>query len=127
MIDQLQVMQALRPSADYCIDGEITESRISTCIRYVVSVDDQCRAVFGDSGDAVTWEQFDAKRNELQTEYDSTEYKRLREPEYPKIGDQLDALLKHLNYRRTQGDQLVQELDDIIGDWLNVKSKYPKD
>jgi len=40
MIDQLQIIQALRPSADYCIDGEITESRISTCIRYVVSVDE---------------------------------------------------------------------------------------
>ncbi len=67
------------------------------------------------------------KEAELQAEYDATEYQRLREPEYPKIGDQLDALLKHLNYRRTQGDELIQELDDIIGDWLNVKSKYPKE
>ena len=63
----------------------------------------------------------------LQAEQDATEYQRLRAPEYPPIGDQLDAILKHLNYRRTQGDDLVQGLDDIIGDWLSVKSKYPKD
>lgn len=64
---------------------------------------------------------------EWEAEQAATEYKRLRAPEYLPIGDQLDAILKHLNYRRTQGDELVQELDDIIGDWLNVKSKYPKE
>ena len=64
---------------------------------------------------------------EWQAEQAATEYQRLRSTEYPPIGDQLDAILKHLNYRRTQGDDLVQGLDDIIGDWLSVKSKYPKD
>jgi hypothetical protein len=70
---------------------------------------------------------------ELQSAWDSyvaeqaaTEYKRLRAPEYPAIGDQLDAILKHLNYRRTQGDELTQEMDDIIGDWLAVKARFPK-
>ena len=74
-----------------------------------------------------TQQEIDNAENEWQAEQDATEYQRLRAPEYPPIGDQLDALLKHLNYRRTQGDELVQELDDIIGDWLNVKSKYPKE
>ena len=62
----------------------------------------------------------------LEAEHAATEYKRLRAPEYPAIGDQLDAILKHLNYRRTQGDELVQEMDDIIGDWLAVKARFPK-
>ena len=62
----------------------------------------------------------------LEAEQAATEYKRLRAPEYPAIGDQLDAILKHLNYRRTQGDELVQEMDDIIGDWLAVKARFPK-
>ena len=62
----------------------------------------------------------------LEAEQAATEYKRLRAPEYPAIGDQLDAILKHLNYRRTQGDDLVQEMDDIIGDWLAVKARFPK-
>ena len=62
----------------------------------------------------------------LEAEHAATEYKRLRAPEYPAIGDQLDAILKHLNYRRTQGDELVQEMDNIIGDWLAVKARFPK-
>ena len=116
MIDQIEVMQALRPSADYCIDGEITESRISTCIRYVVSVDDKGTAVFGDPGDAVTWEQFDAKRSELQAEYDSKAYARARAEAYAPIADQLD----------------MQYWDSVNGSrtWLDhieaVKEAYPK-
>ena len=68
----------------------------------------------------------EAECEAAKAEYDAAEYQRLRAPEYPPIGDQLDALLKHLNYRRTQGDELVQELDDIISSWLSVKSRFPK-
>jgi|DEB0MinimDraft_6_1074348.scaffolds.fasta_scaffold30288_3 hypothetical protein len=73
-----------------------------------------------------TQAQIEAAHAEWEAEYAATEYKRLRAPEYPAIGDQLDAILKHLNYRRTQGDELVQEMDDIIGDWLAVKARFPK-
>ena len=69
---------------------------------------------------------YDAEVAQLEAEHAATEYKRLRAPEYPAIGDQLDAILKHLNYRRTQGDELTQEMDDIIGDWLAVKARFPK-
>lgn len=70
--------------------------------------------------------EIEAAHAEWEAEQAATEYKRLRAPEYPAIGDQLDAILKHLNYRRTQGDELVQEMDDIIGDWLAVKARFPK-
>ena len=70
--------------------------------------------------------EIETARAEWQAEHNATEYKRLRAPEYPAIGDQLDALLKHLNYRRTQGDELVQDLDDIISSWLSVKQRFPK-
>ncbi len=70
--------------------------------------------------------EYEAEVARLDAEHAATEYKRLRAPEYPAIGDQLDAILKHLNYRRTQGDDLVQEMDDIIGDWLAVKARFPK-
>jgi len=93
-------------------------------------------AQFSTNGDTIIWHdteqtqptdaEIEAKQSELQADYNAKEYQRLREPEYPKLGDQLDALLKHLNYRRTQGDELVQDLDDIISAWLSVKSKYPK-
>ena len=70
--------------------------------------------------------EIEAAHAEWQAEFDASEYRRLRAPEYLPIGDQLDALLKHLNYRRTQGDELVQDLDDIIASWLSVKSRHPK-
>lgn len=75
---------------------------------------------------AITQSLVDEEAARLQAEQDATQYKRDRAPEYPPIGDQLDALLKHLNYRRTQGDELVQELDDVIAEWLSVKSRHPK-
>ena len=93
-------------------------------------------SVIGDDINQITWhdgnpknitvDEIQEKQREIQAEHNATEYKRLREPEYPAIGDQLDALLKHLNYRRTQGDELVQELDDIISSWLSVKQRFPK-
>lgn len=93
-------------------------------------------AQFSTNGDTIIWHDTEqdqpsdsdiaAKEAELQAEQDATQYRRNRATEYPEIGDQLDALLKHLNYRRTQGDELVQELDDIIGAWLSVKSRHPK-
>lgn len=54
-------------------------------------------------------------------------YKIARAAEYPKIGDQLDAILKHLNYMQMNGEtNLVSELDGVVGQWLAVKAKYPK-
>jgi hypothetical protein len=93
----------------------------------VVSIDDTAGAMDA-QGNPVAIDQaaYDAEVARLEAEQAATEYKRLRAPEYPAIGDQLDAILKHLNYRRTQGDDLVQEMDDIIGDWLAVKARFPK-
>ena len=99
--------------------------------RAIRSIDPDSR--FSIQSGIVDWETspidqslVDAEVARLQTEYDSQEYARSRQTEYPPIGDQLDAILKHLNYRRTQGDELIQELDDVVGDWLSVKARYPK-
>ncbi|MBT5797455.1 MAG: hypothetical protein HOI09_08740 [Porticoccaceae bacterium] len=83
---------------------------------------------FDDDGNqvAITQSLVDEEVARLQAEQDVTQYKRDRQPEYPPVGDQLDAILKHLNYRRTQGEDLVKDLDNIVGAWLNVKSRYPK-
>jgi len=53
-------------------------------------------------------------------------YGELRRKEYPTIGDQLDAIWKHLNYRRMLGEEMIQEADDMLGDILSVKRKFPK-
>lgn len=93
----------------------------------VVRIDDTAGCFDADGNPvAITQSLVDEEAARLKAEYDSTQYKRDRAPEYPPIGDQLDALLKHLNYRRTQGDELVQELDDVIAEWLSVKSRHPK-
>ncbi|MFZ3171973.1 MAG: hypothetical protein WA118_08340 [Carboxydocellales bacterium] len=53
---------------------------------------------------------------------DPNEYKRLRAAEYLPIGDQLDAILKHLRGTESPDSDLAK----IIELWLEVKAKYPK-
>jgi hypothetical protein len=53
-------------------------------------------------------------------------YRNDRLDAYPPLGDQLDALWKELNYRRLQGEDLVQDADDMLGAVLAVKSAHPK-
>ena len=68
----------------------------------------------------------EAKWNQIA--YDAYRNRIKRKSAYPEIGDQLDALLKQLNYLRlTSQMELVQDLDDIIGQWLQVKEDYPLD
>ena len=103
----VKALNSLRPNAEWVVRGDVIEWLDS---KYTEP----------------TKAEIAAEVVRLQAEYDAQAYARKRKPEYPDIGDQLDALLKHLNYRRTQGDELVQELDDIIAAWLNVKQRYPK-
>lgn len=52
----------------------------------------------------------------LESEWNSTEYQRLRAAEYPPIANYLDGVVK--------GDQA--QIDKYIADCLAVKAKYPK-
>lgn len=46
---------------------------------------------------------------------------------YPSIGEQLDAILKQLNYMQMSGQtNLITELDGVVMGWLKVKKDYPK-
>ena len=58
--------------------------------------------------------EIEAAHAEWQAEYDSTEYQRLRAPEYPPIGDQLDALFHAGVFPADMAAQLQA-----------VKDKYP--
>lgn len=53
--------------------------------------------------------------------------KELRSRSYPKIGDQLDAIWKQLNYDRMNGRELVQDADDMLGEILSVKARIKKE
>ena len=62
----------------------------------------------------------------LPYEPPSKDYIILREKSYPSIGDQLDAIWKELNNKRLAGENLVSDADDMLGQILAVKKKYPK-
>lgn len=62
-----------------------------------------------------TKEEVEAEIARLQAEYDLTEYQRQRAPEYPTIGDQLDALF-HAGVFPPEMAEKIQA----------VKDKYPK-
>lgn len=53
-------------------------------------------------------------------------YARAREEQYAKVGDALDAIYKYFNYRRMQGDELTQELDNWVNSCTQVKRNNPK-
>ena len=63
-----------------------------------------------------TIEEIEQELIRLQQEYLSTEYQRLRMPEYPPIEDYLDGIVK--------GDQ--QQIAAYITACQAVKAKYPK-
>ena len=63
----------------------------------------------------VTEEQIQTELARLQSEYDAKEYARKRAPEYPSIGDQLDALFKAGVFPADMAAQIQA-----------VKDKYPK-
>jgi hypothetical protein len=62
-----------------------------------------------------TKEEVEAEVSRLQAEYDAKEYQRQRVPEYPSIGDQLDAIWKG-------GDAY----DVMLAKVMEIKDKYPK-
>lgn len=62
-----------------------------------------------------TEEQIATELARLQQEYDAQEYARKRAPEYPSIGDQLDALFKAGVFPADMAAQIQA-----------VKDKYPK-
>lgn len=80
----------------------------------------------GDSYDGLEWlDETQTKPTEaevlaevarLESEWNATEYQRLRAAEYPPIANYLDGVVK--------GDQA--QIDKYIADCLAVKAKYPK-
>lgn len=80
----------------------------------------------GDSYDGLEWlDETQTKPTEaevlaevarLESEWNATEYQRLRAVEYPPIANYLDGVVK--------GDQA--QIDKYIADCLAVKAKYPK-
>ena len=97
MITKENAILSLRPNAEWVLRGDELEW-------------------LDTSQTKPTEEQIQAEITRLQAEYDANEYQRNRKPEYPSIGDQLDALFKAGAFP-----------DDMAAKIQAVKDKYPKD
>lgn len=73
-----------------------------------------------------TWIIEDQKIAEKQAELERTQYQRDREANYPKLGDQLDAMWKHLEMIRSVGGKLQDDTSVMLDQILAVKAEYPK-
>ena len=60
-------------------------------------------------------QEINAELQKLQLEWENTQYQRDRAPEYPPIGDQLDALWKG-----------GEDAEEMLAKVQAVKAKYPK-
>jgi len=117
----ITAIQALIPNVSIAMSSDVT---------YDTGWDfPHAKSVFTDSDNnpvVICWEQYtvapltqeqvNAEINRLQSEYDNTEYQRLRALEYPDMYLYLDAVVK--------GDLVQQQL--YIDQCLAVKAKYPK-
>jgi hypothetical protein len=103
---------------NYILEGHPTnEQEFNSMFKKVVGEDENKSAILSDdvSSFGVTWEQVSNELNRLTQEYGNTEYQRNRAPEYPPIGDQLDALF-HAGVFPPEMAARIQA----------VKDKYPK-
>ena len=95
-----QAIRNLRPTASFAIEGETYED----LKWHEVNVEP-----------APSKEEVDAEVSRLQAEWNKSQYQRQRAPEYPPIGDQLDALF-HAGVFPSEMAAKIQA----------VKDKYPK-
>jgi hypothetical protein len=116
-ITAMHVILSLRPTATFGLDGrDIVWEQNPTSGEYqTTNLDWQSTDV-----SIPTKEEYDAEYTRLQQEFNSTEYQRLRKPEYPPLADLADAL-----YWQSQGDE--SKMTAYLAAVDAVKQKYPKE
>ena len=95
----IKALESLRPGARWSLDGDTYEGL----------------DWLDETQSKPTKKQVEAEVKRLQAAYDISEYQRQRAPEYPSIGDQLDALF-HAGVFPPEMAAQIQA----------VKDKYPK-
>lgn len=95
----VEALESLRPGARWSLDGDTYEG-----LEWL-----------DETQSKPTKRQVEAEVKRLQAAYDISEYQRQRAPEYPSIGDQLDALF-HAGVFPPEMAAQIQA----------VKDKYPK-
>ena len=98
----------------FTLIGEVfDDDSFNRNVKFVVAEDEHGVAVFGDSEQELTWVAVKNEHTRLQAEYDSLEYARLRQAEYPSIQECVHAML--------DGD-----LDALQAKRQEVKERFPK-
>ena len=99
-MNKVDALRSLRPNSEWVLRGDVLE--------------------WMDSNQTEPTEvEIQAEIVRLQADYDSKQYQRNRQPEYPSLADLADAL-----YWSNQGDNT--KLDEYYAACAAVKAKYPK-
>lgn len=120
-IDELDAIASLNPSLSFAIRG--------SKIEYIEETDSDGNPtgvvltpnveIIDNSGSLPSREAIAAEIIRLQAEYDSKQYQRQRQPEYPPLADLADAI-----YWQSQGDE--SKMTAYLAAVDAVKQKYPK-
>ena len=108
-------------SHEFVVNGEPTnETEYNSNVKYISGADENGIAVFSDTK-PYTWDEVNAEKSLLQTEYDNNEYQRNRAIEYPELKEQLDKLYHDIN------NGTLDNTGDFYTAIKTVKDKYPKE
>lgn len=105
----------LRPGASFnpaCFEFEEQEAR--------------SRKLWRDTRSMPTLAEVDAVLNEYHKQCEKINYKKLRQAEYPAVGDQLDAIWKQLKLMQNNDEVMNGECADYLKLIDDIKAKYPK-
>ena len=98
-MDIVSAVQSLRPNASWMVNGDEYEG-----LEWLDEIQSK-----------PTKEEIKKEIERLKAEYELTQYQRQRAPEYPTIGDQLDALFHAGVFPPEMAEQIQA-----------IKDKYPK-
>jgi hypothetical protein len=112
-----QAVQNLRPNTKLAWNNEITTEEEFNKVKWQTGIDETNSAILTITNPypELTWSAVNAEMTRLQTEYDSLEYARNRQKEYPSFADQLDKIYH---------EGIDKWKDEMI---KPVKDKYPKE
>jgi hypothetical protein len=106
----------------YVLSGEPTnEQEFNSMFRVVVGEDEYGSAILSDDPTkfGITWDELCIAAQNAKDEFDSKEYQRQRQPEYPSLADFADAY-----YWDSKGDNT--KMIEYVAKCDAVKAKYPK-
>ena len=93
MISIAQAIKALDDNVQFVVHGNPTnEAEYKANVKYISGSDENNSAIFSNT-QPFTWLEVSTKQTELQAVYDSEEWKRNRQAEYPSHEDCIHALL----------------------------------